>query len=129
LYTDPLLPATAAEAVCVLAGGHLASVTNSAIFATLEPLTQPPHNLDAFWIGLWSAGYDANLPASYKWLSKAPTSPLFKNELFISYVMYANPKTVAYAAWTWGWIVDKPGEAYWWACFPEALMPYVCEQL
>jgi hypothetical protein len=25
--------------------------------------------------------------------------------------------------------VDKPGEAYWWACFPEALMPYVCEQL
>jgi hypothetical protein len=129
LYTDPLLTAPEAEAVCVLAGGHLASVTNAEIHAALEPLSQPPYNLDSFWIGLWSAGADAGDDSNYKWLSKAPTSPLFKNMLFFSYVLVAHPHVVAYAAWTWGWIVDQPGEAYWWACFPEALMPYVCEQL
>jgi hypothetical protein len=129
LYTDPLLTAPEAEAVCVLAGGHLVSVTNAAIHSALEPLSQPPHDLDSFWIGLWSAGLEANNRASYKWLSKAPTSPLFVNFLFVSYPLVANPRNVAYAAWTWGWIVDQPGQAYWWACFPEALMPYVCEQL
>uniref|UniRef100_A0A383V7R0 Fibrinogen C-terminal domain-containing protein n=1 Tax=Tetradesmus obliquus TaxID=3088 RepID=A0A383V7R0_TETOB len=129
LYRDPLLTAPEAEAVCVRAGGHLASDTDDAIHAALRPLSQPPHNLDSFWLGLWSAGGIAKKPESYKWLSKAPTSADLKVLLLVSNVLWANPNVVAYAAWTWGWIVDQPGAAYWWACFPEALMPYVCERL
>lgn len=129
LYRDPLLTAPEAEAVCVRAGGHLASDTDDAIHAALRPLSQPPHNLDSFWLGLWSAGGMASITANYKWLSRAPTSPDMQALLLVSNVLWANPNVVAYAAWTWGWIVDQPGAAYWWACFPEALMPYVCERL
>eukprot|EP00882_Tetradesmus_deserticola_P012119 GHRQ01012840.1.p1 GENE.GHRQ01012840.1~~GHRQ01012840.1.p1 ORF type:complete len:394 (+),score=103.81 GHRQ01012840.1:1512-2693(+) len=129
LYTDPLLTAPEAEAVCVLAGGHLVSVTDAAINDALQPLSQPPFNLDMFWLGLWSAGKRADDTANYQWLSKAQDSPQFQRVMYMSLVLSANPQVVAYGLWTWGWFLDKPGQAYFWASFPEALLPYVCEQL
>ncbi|KAF8062777.1 hypothetical protein HT031_004107 [Scenedesmus sp. PABB004] len=135
LYTSTLT-AMDAEAVCVLAGGHLVSVTSADVNSALGGLVQGA-GFRYVWIGLWARpGTSRRRRESYQWVSGAVSAyEAWGSEGFWG---DSNPQqpgddaskdTVgAFIAWRNDFNQPLDTVGVWEVFQPHVVMPFVCER-